>query len=210
MEKWQRYRAKHDNRPARDAFGRIVPRRPPPVEPAWLASHCAAVEALSVVDRPERISKACALLVDPLPAAEVDLLQRQVAQEEAEAQEKYRSFLTRLHLDGAWVTTSSGPRAYGIVGFHMTLVDIGRVQMFGPPGVILLSMPDGGGNRRMTLGYTWGLSVRLADLRVSSPTANLSLFLTMSKVWVNGDAGDPVMGGSAQIVGFSLAPRKKP
>lgn len=208
MEKWQRYMAKYDNRPARDALGRIVPRRARPAEPAWLEAHCAAMQAAAPADRPERTARACALLLDPLPAADVERLQRQAAREDAETPEKYSSFLTRLHLDGAWVTMSSGPRTYGIVGFHVTLVDVGRVQIFGPPGVMLLSVPEVGGNRRVTLGYTWGLSIRLADVRLAAPTRNMSLFLTMSKLWVNGGAQDQMT--SAQIVGLSLAPRKKP
>jgi hypothetical protein len=209
MEKWHRYKAKYDNRLGRDAFGRIVPRRARPAEPPWLEVHCAAMHAAAPADRRERTARACALLLDPLPAADVERLQRQAAREDAETPEKHSSFLTRLHLDGAWVTTSSGPRTYGIVGFHVTLVDVGRVQIFGPPGVMLLSAPESGGNRRVTLGYTWGLSIRLADVRLAAPTRNMSLFLTMSKVWVNGGAQDQMAARSAQIVGLSLAPRKK-
>jgi hypothetical protein len=204
MDKWRRQQIKYDNRPTRDRMGRIVPRREAPAAPAWLNAHCDAL-ARTDAARLERTNTACALLEDPL--ADITRLQQQVVREQAEQPVKYSAFLRRLHFDGGWVTTSNGPRSYGIVGTHMTLVDVGRVQMFGPPGVMLLSVPDGAG-RRVTLGYTWGVSVRLADVRVSSPASNLSLFLTFSKVWMNGDGGDSVSGGDTQIVGLSIAPRK--
>ena len=46
------------------------------------------------------------------------------------------------------------------------LVDVGRVQFFGPPGILLLRMPDVAGTHQMRVGYTWGLSVRLVDLKL--------------------------------------------
>jgi hypothetical protein len=64
------------------------------------------------------------------------------------------SFLTRVHIDGLWMTTSTDDRMYGLVGSHISLVDVGRVQFFEPPGLILLSVPDGRGGREIRTGYT--------------------------------------------------------
>ena len=83
------------------------------------------------------------------------------------------------------------------------------MQFFGPPGVILLSVPDGHGSREMRAGYTWGLSVRLNDMRLFSPTKNVTLFLTVTKVWMTGNnAYDRLAPGGYDIAGFSLAPRR--
>ena len=79
---------------------------------------------------------------------------------------RHSSFLTRVHIDGLWTTTQDGARLSGIIGTHISLVDVGRVQVFGPPGIMLLTVPDGRGGRRVSLGYTWGASLRLADVRV--------------------------------------------
>ena len=83
------------------------------------------------------------------------------------------------------------------------------MQFFGPPGVLLLTVPDGKGGRRMTFGYTWGLSVRLADIRLNGPTKNMTLFLNVSKVWLG--SGEPLTNNRSgyDIIGFSIAPRKK-
>ncbi len=119
------------------------------------------------------------------------------------------TFLTRVHLDGLWTSTSTDYRIYGLVGSHISLVDVGRVQFFGPPGVILLSVPDGRGSRTIRAGYTWGMSVRLKDLRMLSATRNMTLFLTVTKVWLTGNNPyDRLTPGGYDIAGFSLAPRK--
>jgi hypothetical protein len=200
MEAWQRYATKYDNRPARDVLGRIADRRQPPEAPGWLAVYCADAGAVGLTLADQRTVLACRLLEDPRASAEALSARVQAARLAAEQPARYRSFLRRVHLDGLWISTSTGPQAYGIVGSHITLVDVGRVQVFGPPGVLLISLPDLGGGRRVTLGYTWGMSVRLADVRLGS-ASGMTLFLTMSKAWVG--------GGSFQVAGLSLAPRKE-
>lgn len=208
MEKWQSFLAKNNNRPARDPLGRIVARPRRPAAPAWLHAHCAALEGAGIVDLQERTARACRLAADAPAPADPGRVQTQAARVDAEKPDKYSSFLRRIHLDGLGITPSSGARAYGIVGSHLTLVDVGRVQVFGPPGVLLLSVPDVGGNRRITLGYTWGVSVRLTDVRLAA--ADMTLFLTVSKVWVSGSGDHRVdEAGGFQIAGLSLAPRKK-
>jgi hypothetical protein len=119
------------------------------------------------------------------------------------------SFLSRLHLDGMWTTTSTNGRLYGIVGSHLSLVDIGRIQLFGPPGVMLLSIPDGTGGRQMALGYTWGLSIRLGDVRIGAPTKNMTVFLNVTKVFLGPTEGPAASSRGYDIVGFSIAPRKR-
>jgi hypothetical protein len=209
VEKWQKYAAKYDNRPARDLFGRITQRRQPPEAPDWLGAWCAAARRTDMTLLAEQTTLACRLLEDPRASGDALSARVQAARMAAEKPDKYSSFLRRIHLDGLWVTTSSGPRAYGIVGSHITLVDVGPVQVFGPPGVLLVSLPDAGGGRRVTLGYTWGLSVRIGDVSLGAPR-NMTLFLTMSKVWIGGEASaaQPAAGGF-QVIGLSLAARKR-
>jgi hypothetical protein len=208
MDKWQQYDARWDNRPVHDTWGRVVARRPPPEPPDWLEARCAAAAAATDVEFDERSKKACRLLADPRARTESVPAPVQAARMEAEKPPSHTSFWTRVHLDGLWTTSPSGARFYGIVGSHVSLVDVGRLQIFGPPGVMLLSVPDGAGSRRITLGYTWGVSLRLADVRLFAPTKNMTLFLNVSKVWLDaGDDQDKLRG--FDIAGFSLAPRKK-
>ena len=148
--------------------------------------------------------RACRLVEDPRATLNPAMLAAQLGGENP----KHSSFLSRLHIDGLWTTTPSGPRFYGIIGSHVSLVDVGRLQVFGPPGVMLLTVPNGRGGRRVTFGYTWGLSLRLTDVRIAAPTKNLTLFLNVTKVFVASGASGAQATKGYDIVGFSLAPRK--
>jgi hypothetical protein len=205
MEKWQKYDEKWRNRPVHNGWGGIGARKAPPDMPAWLPGHCGALAEAHLAGIDGRIEQGCKLVEDPRATLNPSLLAAQTAGENA----KHSSFLTRVHLDGLWTTTQNGSRFYGIIGSHVSLVDVGRLQVFGPPGVMLLTVPNGHGGRRATFGYTWGLSLRLTDVRVGAPTKNLTLFLNVTKVFVASGASGAQATKGYDIVGFSLAPRKK-
>jgi hypothetical protein len=205
MEKWQKYDEKWRNRPVHDGWARIVERRLPPEAPAWLGAYCESIAAAHMLGFDVRTEQACHLSDDPRAHLDPSLAAASAAGEQA----PHSAFLTRIHIDGLWSTTSSGGRFYGIIGSHISLVDVGRLQVFGPPGVMLLTEPNGHGGRSVTIGYTWGLSLRLADLRLNAPTKNMTLFLNVSKVFVAAGANEGQSTRGYDIVGFSLAPRKK-
>lgn len=204
MDKWRQYDAKYRNRPARDGIGRVVARRPPPDPPAWLAEYCTT--QASAVDLQADTMLACRLLDDPRAPSESVPTQIQAARVQAEKPAKHSRFLKRIHLDGLWTTTSTTGRFYGLIGSHISLVDVGRLQVFGPPGVLLLSVPDVDGSRRIELGYTWGLSFRLTDVRMFG-SKDMTLFVNLSKVWVASGTNTGMGGRGYDIVGFSIAPR---
>jgi hypothetical protein len=204
MKKWQAYDEKWRNRPVHNGWAHVVPRQAPPAAPAWLSGRCAMLSDALILDIEPRTASACRLLDDPRVASAA-----QSPRPPAEAHPKHSTFLTRVHLDGLAAASQTEGRVYGIVGMHVGLVDVGRVQLYGPPGVILLTVPGDVGERRVTLGYTWGLSIRLSDVRLSSRTKNMTLFLNISKVWPAG--GEPVAGsaGGYDIIGLSIAPRRQ-
>jgi hypothetical protein len=209
VKKWQQYDEKWRNKPVHDGWGRIAERRTSPEPPSWLAAQCASVAAAGLVGFDKATEIACRVLADPR-ASFTAVPTPASARANAEKPPAHSSFLTRLHVDGLWTSASTEQRLYGIVGTHLSLVDIGRLQIFGPPGVMLLTVPDGRGGREVTVGYTWGLSIRLVDMRMGSPTKNVTLFLNLSKAFLG--SVDNAAGESRgyDMVGFSLAPRKKP
>lgn len=208
MEEWRRYDARWYNRPVRDSLGRATARRPAPDPPEWLGTYCADAAAAGLLDLDARTATACLLHDDPRAPIRSASLGTQAARDAAETQPKRWSFLTRVHLDGLWSTAATTGRSYGLIGSHVSLVDIGRIQVFGPPGVLLLSVPEADGSRRITLGYTWGLSIRLTDVRLFG-TKDMTLFANVSKVWIAGNGGNGALRGEYEIAGFSVAPRKK-
>ena len=208
MEEWQKYDLKWHNRPVHNNWGRVVARKQPPGAPDFLAAHCGALTAAKII-ADERTDTACRLLEDPRAPIKTVPSGALAAKMAAEAPAKHSSFLTRLHIDALWTTASTTGRLYGLVGSHFSLVDVGRLQIFGPPGVMLLSVPDGPDSRRVLLGYTWGISLRLADTRLFGDK-DMTLFLNVSKVWINGSRdGMDANARGFEAIGFSLAPRKK-
>lgn len=213
MRKWRHFEKRWHNEPAHGVSGRIVDRMPQPQAPEWVTRVCATLSPRDTALAPGQIGAACRLLAglteDPV-AAEI-ALQTQAAQADKERPTK-GTFFSRIHLDGLWSTTSSDVRYYGLIGTHISLVDIGRVQFFGPPGVILLSIPDGYGSRTLRPGYTWGMSVRLTDFHFpgSGIGKNATLFLNITKCWTvgQGSIAQPNMSGF-DIAGFSIAARKR-
>ena len=213
MKKWRHFEKRWHNEPAHGVSGRIVERKPQPEPPAWVAHVCAQMTAREVVSATGRVGEACRLLAglsEDLAVTEI-VQQTQATQADKELPTK-GTFFSRMHLDGLWSTTSSDVRYYGLIGTHISLVDIGRIQFFGPPGVILLSVPDGYGSRTLRPGYTWGMSVRLTDFHFpgSGLGKNATLFLNVTKCWTVGQsslAGPNVSG--FDIAGFSIAPRKR-
>jgi hypothetical protein len=209
MRRWQHMDKRWHNEPAHDVFGRIVDRAPKPPAPVWLDARCAAIgQAARVAAAP--LGPACGILAADQEDPTVTATRTATATARLGHEKPTKNtFLTRVHLDGLWTSTSSDARLYGLVGSHISLVDVGRVQFFGPPGVLLVSVPDASGGRRIRAGYTWGMSIRLGDVRVFAPTRNMTLFLTVTKVWVaGGTAVDRLEPGGFDIAGFSLAPRK--
>jgi hypothetical protein len=203
IEKWQQYDAKWRNRPVRNGWAHIVDRKEPPTAPVWLAGRCAMLADALAPDLEPRTATACRLLEDPRATSAA-----QVTRPAAETKPEHSSFLTRIHLDALATTSQTHGRMYGIIGSHISLVDVGRLQLFGPPGVLLVTVPDERGGRRVTFGYTWGLSVRLTDIRLNAPTKNMTLFLNVSKVWL-GTGETAARNTGYDIVGVSIAPRKK-
>jgi hypothetical protein len=207
MEAWRRLDAKWLNTPARDRLGRPSPRRQRPDPPAWLSASCQEATRARVLDLVPRLATACRLLEDPWAAVPTMPTAVQAQRAEAEKPDKYSKFLRRVHIDGLWTTPAINSRFYGLIGAHVTLVDVGPLQVFGPPGVLVLSLPEAGGSRRISIGYTWGLSIRLTDMQVLGGK-HMTLFLNLSKVWIGGQAEGRTTGGY-DIIGFSLAPGKK-
>jgi hypothetical protein len=213
MHEWQRFDKRWHNQAAHDPFGRVFTRVERPETPSWLTDRCAALTPSFVAQLQGPLGDACRLLTDLAVDPAAEALRTTTETRRADKEKLHKGTLwTRLHIDGLWTTTSTDARLYGIVGSHISLVDVGRVQFFGPPGVIVLSVPDGRGSRELKMGYTWGMSVRLGDVRLFAPSKNFTLFLTMTKVWIVGggayDRLNPSMNGF-DIAGFSLAPKGK-
>ncbi len=117
----------------------------------------------------------------------VDALIGQIEEERAEKEKPTKNhFWEHIHLDGLWVPTQIGNHTFGFVGTHITIMDIGRVEIFGPPGVIVLGIQREKGGWEIRPAFTWGASVRLFDFRFPGTEKNAVLFANLTKCWVFG------------------------
>lgn len=207
MEKWRR-RIGEDNRVAHGVAGNIVPRRPQPPEPAWLPDYCRPFGD-DPVTLTGRFGAACRLFAERTAEITAEAPKSTAAAAVDREKTEHSSFLSRVHLDGLWLNPSTDGRTYGLLGSHISLVDVGRIQVFGPPGVLLLRVPSGTGSYETRVGYTWGFSVRLVDLRLFAATRNVTLFVSLTKCWMAGGGAQALASPSFDLVGFSIAPRKR-
>lgn len=113
-------------------------------------------------------------------------------------------FWERIHLDGLWAVTQTGSRIYGLVGMHVTPVSVGRVQFFGPPGIILLSVPSEEG-RVTKIAYTWGVSVELFEFRLPGTQQRAKAHVNVTKAWtLGGDSNVMAARSGLDVAGLSI------
>jgi len=121
---------------------------------------------------------------------------------QAEREERERptrtSFLKWIHVDGLWIANNVGLKSYGLIGTHVAVMEVGRLQFYGPPGVMLIMDRDGD-SWRARPGLTWGFSLRLTDARLPGTQKNVGLFLNLAKVWTTGS-----VRSGRDMIGFSM------
>lgn len=214
MKKWQEYEQQWFNKIPKGDNGRIFRKRKVrPEPPLWLPTFCQQTSSSYL---PDDLIQGCSLLV-PSQASRLDPLGEEIAiktqalRSDREKLEK-GTFLSRLHLDGLWTQPQLGDtfRMYGLVGSHISLIDVGRLQFYGPPGIILISIPDRQGGRRLRVGYTWGMSVRLKDFKFPlTSSRNATLYLNLTKCWLGPVNVGEVRVNGMDFAGFSVSAKKK-
>lgn len=109
-----------------------------------------------------------------------DEYQKLVAERLEKEKPTKTSFLKWLHVDGLWAPTTLGAGTFGMVGTHVTIANVGRVNFFGPPGVMLL-LENRDGGRSIRPAMTWGISVYLTDFKPPATDHTAQLFLNLAK-----------------------------
>jgi hypothetical protein len=96
-------------------------------------------------------------------------------------------FLKWLLVDALWIPTQSGDHTFGLIGAHLAVAHIGRVYIYGPPGIFILrtKTPDGW---MLRPGFTWGFSFHLKEFQMPGVGGRRALlFLNVTKYWTEGD-----------------------
>jgi hypothetical protein len=115
---------------------------------------------------------------------------------------KRTAFLKWVHLDGLWVPPSNHVDQIGLIGTHLAIANIGRLYLYGPPGVMLIRQRNGG-EWMFRPAFTWGFSFYLMDFRMPGSTQTMQLFANVTKVWTQGDERNGI-----DMVGLSVTWKK--
>ncbi|MGE5834159.1 MAG: hypothetical protein ACM4AI_06745 [Acidobacteriota bacterium] len=115
---------------------------------------------------------------------------------------KRTAFLKWVHLDGLWIPPSNHVDQVGLIGTHLAIANIGRLYLYGPPGVMLIRQRNGG-EWMFRPAFTWGFSFYLMDFRMPGSTQTMQLFANVTKVWTEGDERNGI-----DMVGLSVTWKK--
>jgi len=107
-------------------------------------------------------------------------------------------FFNKIHVDGLWVPGQTDAKFLGVVGTHVTVIEMGRVHLFGPPGVMVLRA-DG----KIRTALTWGFSLYMTQFRIPGTQRELALFGDFARAWTFGDYRTGM-----DLVGLSVAWRR--
>ena len=112
----------------------------------------------------------------------------------------HTSFLRWVHTDVMWMPAESGVSLVGLVGMHVTVARVGRVEFFGPPGVMLVrEQTDRGPFIRPAL--TWGLGYRLTSIHLPGRSKPITVFANVAKCWMNAISNQD---DSLSLIGISI------
>jgi hypothetical protein len=118
-------------------------------------------------------------------------------------------FRKSLHYDGLWVVPDTRSRAFLLAGVHVAWAQISdRMYMFGP-GVMIVRMTDSSGNRVFRPAQTWGISIRLKDVKLFKSRNEFSVYFNVANGRIHGQG--PAFLGEGRgmtVVGFSISAKK--
>jgi hypothetical protein len=182
------------------AWGGMAGRKKMPPPPVWLDDECR-----SMVDPGSGLlGTACQLLKESREDYATMLERKRMHESQAQHEKPSSSiFRRRLHIDALWTATSTGASTYGLVGVHVTFVDIDRFQVFIPPGVMLFLLPDGR-SHKLQPSVTMGVSLRLFDFQFPGEDRKATLHFNLAKAWTYGIGRPPI-----DVAGLSVSFRKK-
>lgn len=205
VREYRNWYSRNRNRIARNVFGFIDDRREIPPIPEWLPAKCDLLGAFDPAPS-TALSDGCNLLSYYRSdfTADPSVQQALVAQKQNE-QDPHSSFWKHVHLDAGWGSLDYRMKAYGLVGVHVTLPEIAkRVQIFLPPGFLLLSLPDGRGGREFQPAATVGVSIKMFEFEFPQSKPG-TMYFNLAKAYVinRTSAADP--NAAIDLLGLSFS-----
>lgn len=212
LKKWlddvRRYRdwySRYRNRVVYGFMGGAGERKALPPVPDWLPGTCDLLNEF--FPRPDgSLADGCEALIAYRSNFTVDPRQQQLLQARKQNElDPHSSFWKHLHLDLGWGSLDYRMQTYGLVGVHVTLPEIAkRVQIFLPPGFLLVSVPDGRGGREIQPAATIGVSIKMFQFQFPRDKPGMAYF-NVAKAYFFNHATPMNTQSTVDLVGLSFS-----
>ena len=209
---WREWMVDHGGQIVHNRFGsKPADRLQRPEIPAWVAARCDLLDQSGFA--PDDVCEFFAetLAYDwpaHLEVPETPPLTR-IPKPVGEVGDFWTWFRKSLHYDGFWVVPDTRSRAFLLAGVHVAWAQISeRMYLFGP-GVMLVRMTDSNGNSVFRPAQTWGVSIRLKDVRLFKSQHHFALYFNVANGRIHGQGPEFLSEGRGMtVVGFSISPKK--
>ena len=132
---------------------------------------------------------------DPAEVIREQIIKERMEKEKGPSKSR---FFEKVHVDALWIPGQTDAKFLGVVGAHLTVIEMGRVHLFGPPGVMVLRS-DG----QIRTALTWGFSLYLTQFKLPGTKSELALFGDFARAWTFGDYRT-----GTDLIGMSVAWRR--
>jgi hypothetical protein len=133
--------------------------------------------------------------------------QKKKAKELAEKEKPTKtSFWRRVHLDLPAIRAENQQRyvCCSAVGFHLTVAEVKRLNLYGPPGVAVVRQRIGPDKWGWRVGYSWGFGYFLGTAKLPLTNRPARLYFNLTKVWTSQPA-TATASVSPGMTGVSMA-----
>jgi hypothetical protein len=132
---------------------------------------------------------------DPAEVIREQIIKERMEKEKGPSKSR---FFEKVHVDALWIPGQTDAKFLGVVGAHVTVIEMGRVHLFGPPGVMVMRS-DG----QIRTALTWGFSLYLTQFKLPGTKSELALFGDFARAWTFGDYRT-----GTDLIGMSVAWRR--
>ncbi len=205
---WQKWYQTWHGVPLWTPFGKYRERPLEPDPPAWMVQACLDYNK-GRITATELLVDSCLLKKElskdlyDLGAERIRLVQIQKTNEAESITKTW--FINHVHLDLPYLLAQNDVTAvYSIIGLHISLVDLSkRMQLWLPPGVSIICLPDGN-HKRCVPGYGWGFGYRMFRYRFPGTTRPAKFYINLEEVYVPAGNSLPGVNTKLTMMGFSI------
>jgi hypothetical protein len=109
------------------------------------------------------------------------------------------SFWKHVHLDlpGIRADNGNGYVCCSAIGVHLTAFEVKRLQIYGPPGLLLVRQQVGPDEWQWRAAYSWGVGYYLGTATLPFVHRPGKFYFNLTKIWTTQSASMETLGASS-------------